>query len=126
MAEPGAVSWQFERKGVIGVATSVAEDDLMGIVLDAGADDLNDDGDQWILTCEPVGLHALEEALMKAKITPTFAEVQLVPTTTIAVPEEPTARKVLHLMELLEDHDDVQNVYANFDIPDEILEKVDA
>jgi len=126
MAEPGAVSWQFVRKGVIATDKAMREDDLMAIVLDAGADDLNDEGEQWILTCEPTGLHVLEQALRDAKIAPIFAEVQLVPTTSVAVPDEQAARKVLHLIELLEDHDDVQNVYANFDIPDAILESIDA
>jgi YebC/PmpR family DNA-binding regulatory protein len=124
MAEPGAVSWQFERKGVITVARSVPEDDLMAIVVDAGGDDLRDDGEAWVLICDPSFLHPLRDALEAAAITPISVDLQMLPTTEIVISEESTARKVLHLLELLEDHDDVHNVWSNFDIPDAILEKV--
>jgi YebC/PmpR family DNA-binding regulatory protein len=122
MAEPGAVSWQFERKGVVTVARSFAEDDLMTIVLDAGADDLRDEGDMWMLVCDPSSLHELRSALEAAKIAIDSAEVQMLPTQTVPITTEATAKKVLRLLELFEDHDDVQNVYSNFDIPDEIFE----
>jgi YebC/PmpR family DNA-binding regulatory protein len=122
MAEPGAVSWQFERKGVVTVARSVAEDDLMTIVLDAGAEDLRDEGEMWMLVCDPSSLNELRSALEAAGISVDTAEVQMLPTQTVPITNEATAKKVLRLLELFEDHDDVQNVYANFDIPDEIFE----
>ena len=122
MAEPGAVSWQFERKGVVTVARSVAEDDLMTIVLDAGAEDLRDEGEIWMLVCDPSSLNELRSALEAAGISVDTAEVQMLPTQTVPITNEATAKKVLRLLELFEDHDDVQNVYANFDIPDEIFE----
>lgn len=122
MAEPGAVSWQFARKGVISVPRSLDEDSLMLTVLEAGVEDLRDDGDVWVLISEPSDLHAVREALEAAGITPDSVETQMLATTEVVVDNEATARKVLHLLELLEDHDDVQNVWANFDIPDAILE----
>jgi YebC/PmpR family DNA-binding regulatory protein len=125
MAEPGAVSWQFERKGVVMLPKSVAEDDLMAVALDAGADDLSDEGDEWMLTAPPAELARLRQALDDASIAIEAAEVELLPSSRVAVEDEATARKVLKLIELLEDHDDVQNVWSNFDIPDAILEAVE-
>jgi YebC/PmpR family DNA-binding regulatory protein len=124
MAEPGAVSWQFERRGVVSVDRSVPEDDLMAVALDGGAEDLRDDGEFWTLLCPPTELHRLRSALENAGYHVEAAELQMVPTSTIEVDDEAGARKVLHLLELLEEHDDVQNVYANFEIPDEVLEAV--
>ena len=126
MAEPGAVSWQFERRGVVAVARGAAEDDLMAAGLDAGAEDLRDDGDAWTLLSQPTDLQRLRGALEDAGFEVRLAELQMVPTTTVEIAEEGTARKVLHLLDLLEDHDDVQNVYANFEIPDDVLETVSA
>ena len=126
MAEPGAVSWQFERRGVVAVARSAAEDDLMAAGLDAGAEDLRDDGDAWTLLSQPTDLQRLRGALEDAGFEVRLAELQMVPTTTVEIAEEGSARKVLHLLDLLEDHDDVQNVYANFEIPDDVLETVSA
>ena len=124
MAEPGAVSWQFERRGVVTVARSVAEDDLMAVGLEAGAEDIRDEGEVWSLLCPPAELHQLRAALEEAGIATASAELQMVPTTTVEIADEAVAKKVLHLLDLLEDHDDVQNVYANFEIPDEVLEAV--
>lgn len=126
MAEPGAVSWQFERKGVVTLDRALAEDDVMAVAMDAGADDLRDDGESWTLVCEPTELHRLRSALEEAGMVPSAAELQLVATTTHEVSDASTARKVLHLLELLEDHDDVQNLYSNFDIPDSVLEAIEA
>jgi YebC/PmpR family DNA-binding regulatory protein len=126
LAEPGAVSWQFARKGVVTVPRSIPEDDLMAVVLDAGAEDLRDEGDLWMLTCEPSELQALRDSLEAAGITPEEADVQMVPTQTVEVATESAARKVLRLLELLEEHDDVQNVFSNFDIPDAIFEQATA
>jgi len=126
MAEPGAVSWQFERKGVISVskgsgASQLSEDELMLPALEAGAEDITDAGEQWQVTCPPSDLAQVRSAIEAAGIVVESAEVTLLPTTTVALDDEADARKVLHLMDLLEDHDDVQNVYANFDIPESIL-----
>jgi YebC/PmpR family DNA-binding regulatory protein len=122
MAEPGAVSWQFERKGVVTVPRTVSEDDLMAIVLDAGAEDLRDEGEMWMLVSDPSSLQPLRNALEAAAIQVDSAEVQMLPTQTVPITTESAAKKVLRLLELFEDHDDVQNVYANFNIPDDIFE----
>lgn len=121
LAEPGAVSWQFERRGVITIPRKVEEDDIMAAALDAGGEDLRDDGEEWTLISEPADLHALVAALEAAGIPTDSSDVTWVPTTTVEVADPASARKVLNLLDLLEEHDDVQNVVANFDIPDEIL-----
>ncbi|MGC8513384.1 MAG: YebC/PmpR family DNA-binding transcriptional regulator [Acidimicrobiales bacterium] len=126
MAEPGAVSWQFERRGVISVARAVGEDELMLAALDAGALDIVDLGDEWQVTTPPADLSTVRQAVEDSGIKVSSAEVTLLPTTTVELSNESDARKVLHLVDLLEDHDDVQNVYANFDIPDAILNLVEA
>jgi len=132
MAEPGAVSWQFERKGVILVpktateGKSVTEDDLMLVALDAGADDIADSGEHWQVTTPPSEMPAVRSAIDEAGLPVESAEVTMLPSTTVALEKEADAKKVLHLVDLLEEHDDVQNVYANFDIPDSILELVEA
>jgi YebC/PmpR family DNA-binding regulatory protein len=125
MAEPGAVSWQFDRKGVVVLSKSVSEDDLMAIALDAGAEDLADEGSDWMLTSGPSELHGLKMALEEAKIPVESAELEMVPNTRVEIDNESTAKRILRLIEVLEDHDDVQNVWSNFDIPDEILESVE-
>jgi YebC/PmpR family DNA-binding regulatory protein len=125
MAEPGAVSWQFDRKGVVMLPRSVSEEEIMAVALDAGAEDLSEEGDEWMLTSSPSDLQQLRSALEGAAIVVDQAEVEMVPTSRVGVEDEPTAKKVLRLIELLEEHDDVQNVWANFDIPDDILERVE-
>ncbi|MGC9961400.1 MAG: YebC/PmpR family DNA-binding transcriptional regulator [Acidimicrobiales bacterium] len=125
MAEPGAVSWQFDRKGVVVLPKSVSEDDLMAVALDAGAEDLADEGSDWMLTSGPSELQALKTALEQAKIPVESAELEMVPNTRVEIDNESTAKRILRLIEVLEDHDDVQNVWSNFDIPDEILESVE-
>jgi YebC/PmpR family DNA-binding regulatory protein len=126
MAEPGSVSWQFERKGVVILPKVVSEDDVMEVVLDAGAENLTDEGDSWQLTCEPGDLHDLRAALEKGGMAFDSAELSMVATTTVPVESQEDAKKVLRLIEALDDLDDVQNVYANFDIPDAVLELVEA
>jgi YebC/PmpR family DNA-binding regulatory protein len=126
MAEPGAVAWQFDRKGVLEVGKEVAEEDLMLIALDAGADDILDEGDNWRVTCPPSDLSAVRSALTDAGIAFASADVTMVPKTVVSLNTPDAARKVLRLIDALDEHDDVQDVYANFDIPDEILETVDA
>jgi YebC/PmpR family DNA-binding regulatory protein len=122
LAEPGAVAWQFERKGVVILPKSVSEDDLMGVVLDAGADDLTDDGDTWRVTAEPAALSAVRQALEGAGIAFDSAEVTMLATTTVGLDSSEDAQKVLRLIDALDDLDDVQDVYANFDIPDSLLQ----
>ena len=126
MAEPGAVAWQFERKGVVMLPKQVGEDDLMMVVLDAGAEDLSDQGDTWQITSAPGDLNRLRAALEQAGIAFDSAEVTMQPTTVVPLETEADARKVLRLTDALEEHDDVQNVYANFDIPDAVLQAVEA
>jgi YebC/PmpR family DNA-binding regulatory protein len=129
MAEPGAVSWQFDRKGVVLVPkpdAGVTEDDLMLVALEAGAEDITDAGDHWHVTTPPSDLPAVRSALEAGGVAFDAAEVTMVPTSTVALDNESDAKKVLHLVDLLEEHDDVQNVYANFDIPDSILDLVEA
>jgi YebC/PmpR family DNA-binding regulatory protein len=126
MAEPGSVAWQFERKGVIILPKKVSEDDLMTTALDAGAEDLSDQGDTWQLVCPPAGLGTLRDALERDGVAFDSADLTMISTTTIPLDNEGDARKVLRLIDALEDHDDVQNVYANFDIPDAVLELVEA
>jgi YebC/PmpR family DNA-binding regulatory protein len=122
LSEPGAVAWQFERKGVILLPKSAAtEDDLMLAALDAGAEDIEDQGDTWQVTTAPTDLHAVRTALEGAGIAVTSADLTMLPSTTIALGDASSAKSVLRVIDALEEHDDVQNVYANFDIPDSIL-----
>ena len=128
-AEPGAVAWQFERKAVIIIpkdGPAAEEDDVMMIGLDAGMEDLEDQGDTWQLTAPPTDLGRLRDALEAAGVKVTSAELTMVPTSSIALESEADARKVLRVVDALEDHDDVQAVYANFDIPESILALVSA
>ena len=121
MSEPGAVSWQFERKGVIAVPRSFDEERLLEVAMEAGAEDLTDEGERWLVTSDPADLMAVHTALEEAKLEPGVSELSMVPTTTVEVTSESEAKRVLRLIEALDDHDDVQNVYANFDIPDEVM-----
>jgi YebC/PmpR family DNA-binding regulatory protein len=124
MAEAGAVSWMFHKKGDIVVSKSAAkEDDLMGVVLDAGADDLRDDGETWEVLTAPSSYEAVLEAVKKSGITPVSASVAMIPQNYIKL-EGPAAATMIRLIEALEDHDDVQHVHANFDIDQKVLEEV--
>jgi YebC/PmpR family DNA-binding regulatory protein len=125
LSEPGAVAWQFERKGVLVVDKAAAtEDDLMLAALEAGADDIADLGDTWQVTTPPSDLHVVRTALEEAGIVVTSADLTMLPTTTVELDEASKAKSVLRVIDALEEHDDVQNVYANFDIPDEVLQAV--
>ena len=124
MAEPGAVGWQFSRRGVIFVDGSATEDDVMMAALDAGADDISRDGSAWKILTEPSAVYDVRAALESAGLSVSSAESTMVSSTTIDVTDPETAHKILKVMEALEDNDDVQDVYANFDISDEILEAV--
>lgn len=125
LAEPGAVAWQFARKGVIIVEKSATtEDDLMLAVLEAGAQDVEDQGDTWQVTTAPTDLHAVRTALEAAGITFTSADLTMLPSTTVALADAAQAKSVLRVIDALEEHDDTTNVYANFDIPDDVLQAV--
>jgi YebC/PmpR family DNA-binding regulatory protein len=125
-AEPGAVSWQFERRGVVNVDKSVDEDELMLAAADAGADDVQDGGDAWQVTTPPTDLHTVRTAIEEAGYKVTSADLTMIPTTSVELTQESQAKTVLRLVDALEDHDDVEAVYANFDIPDAVLEAVTA
>ena len=124
MAEPGAVGWQFGRKGVILVEGSVDEDAVMMAALDAGADDISRDGDSWLVTTEPSVVFDVRTALEAGGVDVLSADSTMVSSTTIAVTDSDDARKILRIMDALEDNDDVQDVYSNFDMSDELLETV--
>jgi YebC/PmpR family DNA-binding regulatory protein len=121
----GAVAWQFERRGVILVAAGDAdEDELVLVAADAGADDVALDGSSFVVTSPPESASAVRRALEDGGFGIDSFELAMVPKTTVAVRDESTARKVMNLVEGLEDTEDVQDVYANFDIPEEVLEAV--
>jgi YebC/PmpR family DNA-binding regulatory protein len=121
----GCVGWMFHKKGVITVKTSaIDENSLMELALGAGADDMTTSGDLYEIVCQPSAYDSLKKELDAKKVPMETAELSMVPDTTVAINDEDTARKILALMENFEDHDDVQNVYSNFDIPDAILAKV--
>ncbi|MEV4638950.1 YebC/PmpR family DNA-binding transcriptional regulator [Actinoplanes sp. NPDC049548] len=125
-ADAGSVSYLFNRKGVVIVPKGEhSEDDIMLAVLEAGAEEINDLGDSFEVVSEPGDLVAVRTALQDAGIEYDSAESSLVPTMTVPVDEE-AARKVFKLIDVLEDCDDVQNIYANFDVSDEIMAALDA
>jgi YebC/PmpR family DNA-binding regulatory protein len=121
LAEPGAVSWQFERKGVISVPRTFDEERVMEVAMEGGAEDLSDEGEQWMVSSAPADLAAVRAALEEAGLQPGSSELSMVPTSTVEVASESEAKKVLRLIEALDDHDDVQTVYANYDIPDAVM-----
>ncbi|HEY4928620.1 MAG TPA: YebC/PmpR family DNA-binding transcriptional regulator [Acidimicrobiales bacterium] len=125
MAEPGSVSWQFERKGVIAVPRSHDEERILEVAMEAGAEDLADEDERWLVTSAPSDMMAVRNALEEAGLDPGPPELTMVPTSTVELTVESEAKRVLRLIEALDDHDDVQNVYANFDIPDEIMAAYD-
>ncbi len=126
LAEPGAVAWQFERKGVIVLPKKADEDELMLVALEAGADDVIDDGDTWRVVSEATNLTAVRTALDEAGIAFDSADVTMQPTTTVELTSAEDAKKVLRLIDALDDLDDVNDVYSNFDVPDSILQTIDA
>jgi YebC/PmpR family DNA-binding regulatory protein len=126
MGSAGAVAWMFDRKGIILVdADKIGEDDLMGKALDAGATDMRRTEKVFEITTSPVEMDAVRDALVKAAVPILEAQVTYVPQSTVRV-EAPTAASVVRLIEALEELDDVQHVYANYDIPDEVLEAISA
>ena len=124
MASAGAVAYMFHKKGDIVVAKSAAkEDELMGIVLEAGAEDLRDDGENWEVVTDPASFEAVLEAVKKAGIQPVTAEVAMIPQNYVKL-EGQHAHTMIRLVEALEEHDDVQHVHSNFDIDQKVLEEV--
>jgi YebC/PmpR family DNA-binding regulatory protein len=119
----GAVMWLFERQGIVLVAADSAdEDELLLAAAEGGADDVSRDGSSFQVTAAPESLTAVREAVEQAGFTVESAELTMVPKTTVEVGDESAARKILRLIDALEESDDVQDVYANFDIPEQVLE----
>ncbi|HWP82308.1 MAG TPA: YebC/PmpR family DNA-binding transcriptional regulator [Bacteroidota bacterium] len=124
LASSGAVSYLFHRKGVITVSRSAAqEDDLLSVILDAGADDMKSDDDFFTVYCSPENLEQVRKVLEARSIKVESAELHLVPETTVKL-EGKDAENLLKLMEAIEDHDDVQHVYANFEIDDKVMASI--
>jgi YebC/PmpR family DNA-binding regulatory protein len=123
LGEPGCVAWMFDKKGVIVLdREGVDEEKLMEAALECGADDLQGDESQFEVLTDPALCFEVKEALEARGFKPILAEVQMHPKTTVHIEEEKAAQQVLKLVELLEEHDDVNDVFANFDIPDQLLE----
>ena len=121
----GAVAWLFERRGIVLVeAEGVDEDELTLAAAEGGAEDVELDGSVFEVSSAPEDLAAVRQAIEDAGIKVESAEISMVPKTTVEVAEEPSAKKLIRLIEALEENDDVQGVYANFDIPEQVLEAV--
>jgi YebC/PmpR family DNA-binding regulatory protein len=121
IAEPGAVSWQFDRKGLIEVKGPIDEDQLLEWVMDAGGENFEANGENFTVTTEPHDVGAVRDALEGYGAKVLSMELTLIPQNSIPVDSETEAKKILRLMDAIDDHDDVQNVFSNFDIADEIL-----
>jgi YebC/PmpR family DNA-binding regulatory protein len=124
LAEPGSVSWQFTRRGIIDVDGSVGEDELMLAAIEAGADDVVRDGDTWTVTTDPSSVYEVRQALEDAGFAIDSADTPLVSDNLIPIDATDEARKVLRIVEALEENDDVQDVYSNADIPDSLLSEL--
>jgi len=126
LGSTNCVAWMFEQKGTFLVAADATDEDtLMEVVLDAGADDVITDANGFEVTCEVSAFSDVKQALADKEIETLSAEIAMVPSTTVSVDRADLARKVLGLMEAFDDHDDVQKVFANFDIPENVLAEVD-
>ncbi len=122
--EPGCVSWLFQKKGLIIIdENKSSEDRLLEISLEAGADDLKKEEDTFVITSSSENFQRVKEAIMKENIECNLAEITMLPQNTVKL-EGKDAERALRLVEALEEHDDVQHVYANFDVPDELLERI--
>ena len=117
IAEPGAVAWQFERKGIVIVPGSVDEDEVMMAAIDAGADDVSGDGEHWQVTCEAQLTAAVRTGIEEAGITVESSDLTMLATSTVELDSVEAAKAVLRLVDALEDHDDVTDVHANADFP---------
>jgi YebC/PmpR family DNA-binding regulatory protein len=121
----GGVAWQFERRGIVlVVAEGVDEEELLLVAAEAGADDVEADGSSFVVSAAPETLTAVREAIETAGMAIDSAELSMVPKTTVAIEDERVARQLMKLVDGLEESDDVQDVYANFDIPETVLEAV--
>ncbi|MHC4535934.1 MAG: YebC/PmpR family DNA-binding transcriptional regulator [Planctomycetota bacterium] len=121
----GCVNWMFSKKGLITVSTiNTDEEQLLEIALNAGADDMQNTGEVFEITCDPGAYEELKKTLQEKEIATEVAEISMVPQNTIEINDEQKARRIISLMEAFDDHDDVQNAYANFDIPDEIVARI--
>jgi YebC/PmpR family DNA-binding regulatory protein len=124
LGESGCVAWMFEKKGFFLVpADQTDEETLMEITLDAGAEDIQEAGDSFELTCDPAAYREVAKVLEAASIKPSASQITLIPKDTVDL-DIAAARKVLKLMESLDDHDDVQNVSSNFNIPEEVMSQI--
>ncbi len=121
LAEPGAVAWQFERQGQIKVSKSASEDDVFAVGLDAGANDIEDLDEVWLVTCDPSDLLDVRDALEAAGLEVNDADSSMVASNLVTLDDPSDAKAVLALIELLDDHDDVQSVHPNFDLSDDVL-----
>ncbi len=122
MGTTGCVNWMFSKKGLITVSTDKADgDQLLEIALAAGADDMENTGRVYEITCEPSAYEQLKKTLKEKDIPMEITEISMVPQSTVPINDANTARKIISLMEALEDHDDVQNTYSNFNIPEDII-----
>jgi len=124
LAEPGSVSWQFSRKGIIEVDGAAGEDELMLAAIDAGADDVVRDGEGWTVTTDPSSVYEIRQALEDAGFTIDAADTPLVSGNLVPIAAADEARRVLRIVEALEDNDDVQDVFSNADIPDALLDEL--
>jgi len=125
MGTSGCVNWMFKKKGLITVnTTNIDEEQLLEIALSAGADDIQTEGGISEITCDPSSYEELKKTLDEKEIPTEVAEISMVPDTTIGITDEHVAGRIISLMEAFDDHDDVQNAYANFDIPDEIMNRL--
>lgn len=127
LGEAGCVAWMFHKKGLIVFdKKKYTEEELMEIALEAGAEDVKDQGDQYEVITDPADFLQVKQVFDEKGMTYDMAEITMIPQMTVKVEDPKQAQQVLRLMELLEDHDDVQKAYANFDIPDELLQSISA
>lgn len=124
MVAPGSVGWQFSRKGVILVAKSASEEELMTIGLDHGLEDITADEEMWHITSEPSQVYELKAAYEASKISVSSATTTMLSSNTVAVTDPADAKAILKIMHELDDNDDVQDVYANFDISETLMQEV--
>ena len=121
LAEPGAVSWQFERKGILKVSREASEDDIMMVGLDNGAEDLQDLEETWQLTCEPTDVNPLRDALEEAGIKVEESDTTLLPTNLVPISDASEAKAIMALVDIIDDHDDVQAIHVNIDLDDSVM-----
>jgi YebC/PmpR family DNA-binding regulatory protein len=123
LGEPGSVAWMFDRRGLLLIAPGASEDDVLGAAADAGADDVRQQDERWEIYCDAKEFARVRDAVSSSGLDIETAELTMVPQTTVPL-DASGARPVLHLMDALEDLDDVQGVYTNFDVPDDVLAEV--